>query len=588
MSLRLQSSRFEQRTLCYSFAMNKCVTASGLALLVLLLAGCNQNAAIDDAPSPAQRWNLPEVVYTEDGMPDPSILAPVQILHRGNGTQPQGLDPHITEGVPSTHVQRDLFESLAVRSADGRIIPGAAERWEVSEDGLTWTFYLRPEARWSNGEAITSSDWVYSLRRAVTPATGSRTSILLKPIKHAEPIISGQMAPEQLGVRAIDDYTLELMLEAPNPLFIEVLSHSVSYPVHQATVEAHGDRWARPGVMVSNGAYQLSELAMQSHIRLVRNPYFRENDRVIIDEVYYYPTEDLAAAVLRYRAGEIDWTYEVPNTQFNWIEANLADELFITDWFGTYYFGFNTLREPFDDPRVTKALSLAIDREIITTKLRRFGEQPSFSFTPPGLDGYDPPQPAWASWTQAQREQHALELLAEAGYGPDNPLSLEIRYNTHEDHKRVSLAIAAMWENTLGVRASLINEEFRVFLATRRARAITEVFRAGWIGNYLDPMYFLELFHSDNQQNDVGFFNEKYDALLAQAARTPDREDRFAVLNQAEQILLETQPFAPVYTYVTRRLVKPYVRGWESNLVDQHPTRYMFLLRQDPIEEVGG
>ncbi|MFW5816614.1 MAG: peptide ABC transporter substrate-binding protein, partial [Wenzhouxiangella sp.] len=494
----------------------------------------------------------------------------------------------ITEGVPSTHVQRDLFESLVVRSPDGRIIPGAAGRWEVSEDGLTWTFFLREDARWSNGDALTANDWLFSLRRAVDPTTGSRTSILLKPIRNAEPIIGGEMAPEALGVRVIDDYTLELTLEAPNPLLVEVLSHSVAYPIHRATVEAHGDRWARPGTMVSNGPYQLAELAMQSHIRLVRNPYFRENDRVIIDEVYYYPTEDLAAELLRYRAGEIDWTYEVPNTQFNWIEANLADELVISDWFGTYYFGFNTLRKPFDDPRVTTALSLAIDRGIITTKLRRFGEQPSFSFTPPGLDGYDPPQPEWASWTQQQREDHARALLAEAGFGPDNPLELEIRYNTHEDHKRVSLAIAAMWEQVLGVRASLINEEFRVFLATRRARAITEVFRAGWIGNYLDPMYFLELFHSNNQQNDIGFFSAEYDALLARAARTPDRAERFAVLQEAERLLLETQPFAPIYTYVTRRLIKPYVRGWEPNLVDQHPTRYMFILRQDPVEEGAG
>ena len=562
--------------------MRDSIKTSGLVLLVVFLAACG-NQASEDAQEPAVRWNLPEVVLTEDGLPDPSILAPVQVLHRGNGTQPQGLDPHITEGVPSTHVQRDLFESLVVRGPDGRIIPGAAEGWETSGDGLTWTFFLRPDVRWSNGDYLTAEDWLYSLRRAVDPATGSRTSILLKPIRNAEPIIAGEMDPEQLGVRIIDEHTLEITLEAPNPLLVEVLSHSVAYPIHRATVEAHGDRWARPGTMVSNGAYQLEELAMQSHIKLVRNPYFRENDRVIIDEVFFYPTEDLAAELMRYRAGEIDWTYEVPNTQFNWIEANLSDELHISDWFGTYYFGFNTMREPYDDPRVTKALSLAIDRTIITTKLRRFGEQPSFSFTPPGLDGYDPPQPEWASWTQQQREERARELMAEAGYGPDNPLTLEIRYNTHEDHKRVSLAIAAMWEQVLGVRASLINEEFRVFLATRRARAITEVFRAGWIGNYLDPMYFLELFHSDNQQNDVGFFNDEYDALLARAARTADRAERFATLKQAERILLETQPFAPIYTYVTRRVVKPYVRGWQSNIVDQHPTRYMYILRQDPV-----
>lgn len=564
--------------------MRYLVTALALPLILPLLAACSSAQQGPDGES-ASRWNLPEVVYTENGLPDPSILAPVQILHRGNGTQPEGLDPHVTEGVPSSTVQRDLFEGLVVRAADGNIIPGAAEGWDISEDGLTWTFFLRENARWSNGETMTAEDWLFSLRRAVDPATGSRFSILLNPILNAEDIIAGRTPPEELGVRVVDALTLELRLKAPNPLLAEVLTHNIAYPVHRATVEAHGDRWARPGNMVSNGAFQLEELAMQSHIRLVRNPYFWGNDRVILDEVFFYPTEDLSAELMRYRAGELDWTYEVPNTQFNWIQANLADELVVFDWFGTYYFGFNTTREPFDDPRVTKALSLAIDREIITGKLTRFGQQPYFAFTPPGVPGYTPPQPEWASWTQAEREDYARALFAEAGFGPDNPLRLEIRYNTHEDHRRISLAIAAMWEQTLGVRASLINQEFRVFLSTRRARAVTEVFRGGWIGNYLDPMYFLELFHSTNPQNDIGFFNEDYDALLAQAARTADRDERFALLAEAEALLLETQPFAPIYTYVVARLIKPYVRGWEPNVVDQHASRWMYILRQDPLDE---
>lgn len=555
-----------------------CLAALAL-LLPGLLAGCRQHTD-DDLPAPA-RWQLPEVVYTEEGRPHPSILAPVQVLHRGNGTQPEGLDPHITEGVPSSTVQRDLFEGLVARAADGSLIPGGAERWETSEDGLTWTFHLRAAARWSNGDPVTAEDWLYSFRRVVDPATGSRFSILLNPILNAEDIIAGRRPPEDLGVQVIDPLTLRLTLKAPNPLLPEVLTHNVALPVHRATVEAHGDRWARPGAMVSNGPFKLAELAMQSHIRLVRNPYFWDNDNVILDEVFFYPTEDLVAELMRYRAGELDWTNQVPATQFDWIKANLADELEVNDWFGTYYFGFNTTRPPFDDPRVTKALSLAIDREIITDRITRFGQRPTFAFTPPGVPGYEPPQPEWAHWTQAEREDHARALLREAGFGPDNPLRVEIRYNTHEDHRRISLAIAAMWYQTLGVSASLINEEFRVFLNTRRMRAVTEVFRAGWIGNYLDPMYFLELFHSTNPQNDIGFFNAEYDALLARAARTADREERMALLQEAERLLLKTQPIMPLYTYVAPRLVKPYVRGWQPNMLDQHPSRWMYLLRRD-------
>jgi len=558
--------------------------ALAIPFLVLMTACSGDRDDAGDGPPPT-RWNLPEVVFTEDGRPDPSILAPVQILHRGNGTQPQGLDPHVTEGVPSSNIQRDLFEGLIARAADSSIIPGVAERWEISEDGLVWTFFLREDARWSNGEQMTAEDWLFSFRRIVDPATGSRFAILLNPILHSEDIIAGRRPPEDLGVRVIDDFTLEINLEAPNPLFQEVLTHSLASPVHRATVEAHGDRWARPGNMVSNGPYMLEELAMQSHIRLVRNPYYWDNERVIIDEVFFYPTEDLSAELMRYRAGELSWTYEVPNTQFNWLKTNLPDELKVSDWLGIYYFGFNTTREPFNDPRVTQALSLAIDREIITEKLTRFGQRPAFAFTPQGIPGYDPPSPEWAYWTQEERNEHARALLAEAGFGPDNPLRLEIRYNTHEDHRRISLAIGAMWQQTLGVYATLINEEFRVFLANRRQRVVTEVFRSGWIGNYLDPMYFLELFFSENPQNDVGFFSEEYDRLLFRAARAADLEERLALLREAETLLLATQPFAPIYTYVAVRLVKPYVRGWVPNALDQHPTRYMFLLRQDSLQQ---
>lgn len=554
----------------------------GLLLLALLvLSGCAQRDATPRNEQP--RWNLPELRLTPDGRPDPAILAPVQVLRRGNGSQPQGLDPHRTEGVPDANVQRDLFESLVVEAPDGTPIPGNARHWEISEDGLVYTFHLRPEARWSNGDPVTAEDWLFSLRRAVDPATGSKYSMMLRPILNTEAIVAGMLPPEALGVEAVDRHTLRITLKAPTPYFLGVLSHNIAYPVHPPTVLAHGDGWARPGVMVSNGPYRLEELVMQSHIRLVRNSEFWDDANTIIDEVWFYPIEDQSAELMRYRAGELDWTYEVPNSQFNWIKANLAEELVISDYFGIYYFGFNTTRAPFDDPRVTNALSMAIDREIITSKLTRFGEQPSFAFVPPGVPGYEPQQPEWAHWSQEQRNARARELLAEAGFGPDNPLRLEIRYNTHENHKRVSLGIAAMWQQALGVRATLINEEFRVFLANRRQRQVTQVFRAGWIGDYLDPFTFLELFDSRNPQNDVGFFNAEFDALLARAAFTADADERFRTLEQAERLLLHDQPVAPIYTYVTKRLVKPYVRGWQNNPLDHHATRWMYLLRQDPV-----
>jgi oligopeptide transport system substrate-binding protein len=556
-------------------------------LVVLMLPGWWLSVGCGrEGPAPGMevrsRWNLPEVIYTAEGRPDPSILAPIQILHRGNGAQPQGLDPHLTEGVPSANIQRDLFESLVVEAADGSLVPGNAERWDVSEDGLVYIFHLRRNARWSNGDPVTAGDWVFSLRRAVTPATGSKYSMILSPILNAEEVIAGRLDPTELGVEEVDRHTLRIELKAPTPYFLGLLTHNASYPVHEPSIRRHGDAYGRVGNLVSNGPYQLRELVMQSHIRLVRNPYFWDDANTIIDEVFHYPIEDQSAELMRYRAGELDWTYEVPNAQFNWIARNLPDELVVSDYFGIYYFGFNTTRPPFDDPRVRTALSMAVDRDIITGKLTRFGEVPSYAFVPPGIEGYTPQEPEWAHWTQEQRVARARELMAEAGYTGENPLRLEIRYNTHQNHKKISLGIAAMWQNALGVHSSLINEEFRVFLATRRNRVVTEVFRAGWIGDYLDPYTFLDLMHSENPQNDVGFFHLEFDALLAKAAMTADAENRFRLLEQAESLMLSEQPVIPIYTYVSKRLVKPYVRGWKSNPLDHHPTRYMYLLRREP------
>jgi oligopeptide transport system substrate-binding protein len=546
--------------------------------LPLLISGCGGNDGPRDGVS-TTRWNLPELRFTPEGRPDPAILAPVQILHRGNGAQPQGLDPHLTEGVPSANVQRDLFESLVVEAPDGSLVPGNAERWDLSEDGTVYTFHLRRNARWSNGDPVTAADWVFSLRRAVTPATGSKYSMILAPIRNAEEIIAGRLEPSELGVDAVDRHTLRITLKAPTAFFLGLLAHNTAYPVHEPSVRRHGDAYGRVGNLVSNGPYQLSELVMQSHIRLVRNPMFWDDANTIIDEVFYYPIEDQSAELMRYRAGELDWTYEVPNANFNWIERNLSDELVVSDYFGIYYFGFNTTRPPFDDPRVRTALSMAIDRDIVTGKLTRFGEIPAYAFVPPGIEGYTPQAPAWAAWPHPQRVDRARELMAEAGYPPENPLRLEIRYNTHQNHKKIALGIAAMWQQALGVRASLINEEFRVFLATRRNRVVTEVFRSGWIGDYLDPLTFLDLMHSDNPQNDVGFFNARFDGLLAEASMTVEQGRRLQLLEQAEALMLAEQPVAPIYSYVSKRLVKPYVRGWQPNPLDHHPTRYLYLLR---------
>ncbi len=311
-----------------------------------------------------------------------------------------------------------------------------------------------------------------------------------------------------------------------------------------------------------------------------RNPLYWDADRVILERVIYYPYEDLSTQVKQYRSGALHWTYEVPNNQFRWLQEHYPEELVVSPWLGSYYFGFNLTREPFiESPDLRLALSMAVDRELLTEKITQFGEQPSYTLVPPGIGEYESPQPEWAAWTQRERNDEARRLYRLAGYSEDRPLRIEIRYNTSDNHKKLALAIASIWKQELGVQATLINEEWKVFLQNRAQKVLTQVFRAGWIGDYSDPYSFLELFRSGHGQNDSGYGNDLYDQLLTEIAgeRIPARRRR--LMQEAERILLAETPIIPVYTYVTKRLVDPRVKGWQNNVMDHHYSKHMYLLR---------
>ena len=502
-----------------------------------------------------------------------------QVLRRGNGAEPQSLDPHKTEGVPEAHLLRDLFEGLTIERPDNTTGPGAAESWEISDDGLVYTFRLREDARWSNGDPVTAADFEYGLRRSVDPRTLSNYGIMLRPIVNAAEVIAGELPPDALGVEATGEHTLEIRLHHPAPYFLGVLSHSAAYPVHRATVERHdGERWARPGRMVSNGAYRLEEWTPQSHIKLLRNEHHWDNDNTSIDEVWFYPIENQSTELQRYRANELDMTYEIPYRQLRWIRENLSDELKVHDYLGTYYYGLNVTREPFvDNVKLRRALALAINRERITEQVTAAGELPAYGWVPE-VQNYTQQQPEWATWTQAEREAEARRLYEAAGYSPDEPLRLQILYNTHENHRTIAVAISSMWNEVLGVRTDLVNEEWRVYLETRRSKETTQVFRAGWIGDYNDAFTFAELMHSQSAMNDSGWVNADYDALLERAGNEPDIERRAAYLEQAERVLLDEMPLIPIYFYVTTRLVKPWVGGYDPNNMDHVYTRDLYVL----------
>jgi len=353
----------------------------------------------------------------------------------------------------------------------------------------------------------------------------------------------------------------------------------MAYPVHRASLEAHGDAFTRPGNLVGNGAFKLDDWVVQSHVKVVRNPYYWDNANNKLDEVWFYATEDQTAELQRFRAQELDITEIIPAAQIGFIRENLADELVIAPYLGSYYYGFNVTRPPFkDNPKLRRALALAVNRDIITKQVLNLGQISAYGFVPP-ITGYTQQQMPEASWTQEQREAEAKRLYVEAGYGPDKPLRTEIMYNTQEDHRRIAVAIASMWKQVLGVEAEILNQEWKVFIDTRNQKRDTQVYRQGWIGDYNDPFTFLEILRSTAGQNDTGYNNPEYDRLVAASQRALNPQERMDLMQQAERVMLADMPILPLYIYVRPRLVQPWVGGYDSNIMDHHRHKDMYVLK---------
>jgi len=501
------------------------------------------------------------------------------VLRLGNGPEPETLDPHRAEGVSTANILRDLYEGLTSVSPDGKPVAAAAASWEVDAEGRVYTFHLRPQARWSNGDALTAEDFAGGLRRSVDPATGSRYAQLLSPIDNADAVSAGRMPPERLGVEAVDAQTLRIQLHDPAPYFPALLAHPACFPVHRPSLRRYGRDFARPGRLVGNGAYRLDSWVVQSQVTLLRNPQYWDDAHTAIDRVIYYPTEDLAAELKRYRAGELDASYAIPMSQARWVRELLGAELHLAPYLGAFWYGYNLTRPPFQSsPGLRQALSLAVDREVIANKLLQGAALPAYGFVPPGTWNYTPQQPEWAGWSRERRLAEARRLYAAAGYSDAHPLEVELRYNTSEDHRRVAIVIAAMWKQNLGVRTRLVNEEWKVFLQSRRARAVTEVFRGGWIGDYDDAGAFLNILRSFDGKNDEGYASPQYDALLARAQAEADPARRRGLLEQAESLMLGDMPVLPIYYYESKHLVKPWVAGWHDNALDLHYSKDLRVL----------
>ena len=501
---------------------------------------------------------------------------PVELV-RGNNAEPESLDPHRARSEPALNVLRDLYEGLTTLGPDGEVVPGVARTWSTSDDGLTWRFELDPESRWSDGRVLAAEDFAWAFRRLSDPQTGSPWALLLSPVAGVEAAVAGRAEPAAIGVAAEGPQRLVLRLSRPAPWLPAALAHPAASPLRRDVLERQDA--AREARHVGNGAFRLAQWAVGSHLLLERNPHYARNAANALDQVRYLPIADHAAELSRYRAGELDMTYTVPVSRVEWLKEHLPEEFRISPYLAVYFYGFNTRRPPLDDPRVRRALSLAVDRELIAARVLGGGERPACSLVPPEVSGYAPPRGADCRSDHDETLAQARRLLAEAGYGPERPLTLQIRYNTGELHERIAVAIGALWEDQLGVTTKLVQEEFRVLLDRVRAGQATQVWRASWIADYDDPVSFLAILAGNSPVNGTGWSDPEYDRLLADAAQAREPEGRMALLAAAEARALAAAPVMPLYFYVSKKLVKPWVRGVTDNPLNVHPSRYISLCR---------
>jgi ABC-type oligopeptide transport system substrate-binding subunit len=489
------------------------------------------------------------------------------VLRITNLAEPETLDPHKTTLQQQINITRNLFEGLVVLDPKGNLAPGVAESWTASEDGLLYRFKLRADTKWSNGDPVTASDFVFSFRRMEDPRTVAREAEVLYPIKNAEEVNTGKLDVTALGVAAPDERIVEITLKAPTPYFLRLLVMEQAMPVHEKTVR-FGEDWVRPGKIVSNGAYMLEDWKPYSHIRLVKNPNYWNAGKVAIDAVVFDPTESLATVLKRYRAGEFDIIINgLPNDQLGWLKQNMPKELHLAPLAAVIYYVFNTTRPPFNDQRVRQALAMAVNREVLVEKVTRGGELPAYGHVPDGITNYISQKVSWAKMSQADRDAAAIKLMSEAGYGLRKPLNVRLTYVTSENRKQIAIAIAAMWKR-LGVNVELANTEQRVHEANLR-RGDFEVGHAAWIADYNDAQDFL--FHwqtSTKEYNYARFSNPDYDRLMDAASVTGDESKRAQLLGRAEQVLLRELPVLPIYFNIARNLVSTRVKGWEDNLMN--------------------
>lgn len=499
------------------------------------------------------------------------------ILLLGNGTEPKTLDPGLVSGVPERDIVGALFEGLVIIDPDdpSSVLPGVAESWEANEDFTTWTFQLRKDAKWSNGDPVTSADFVYGWRRALTPALGFEQVEMLYPVRGAEAFNRDDAGWDQVGVETPDPQTLVVHMENSTPSFLQLALTFPYAPIHRATVEASGDMadrsspWTVPGKLVGNGPFMLSRWETNQILEVTGNPHYWDADNVALKAIRFFPIENDSTEEKAFLSGRLHVTRTIPTDKL----PSYADDprLRIDPMAGTYFYVLNTRRPPLDDPRVRRALSLAIDRKAIVERVTQGGQIPAGGIVPAAFaDMETVPAPK-------VDPARARALLTEAGY-PDGKgfPKFEVLLNTGEGHRKIAQAIQAMWKDNLGIDVGLYNQEWKVYLDTRANRDF-DIARLGWVAPYLDPVAMLENSLTGSPNNDAGWSNATFDALIAQSRRTANEEERLRLLEQADRLLAREVPIIPIYYYTTPILIDSRVKGWNPHPRASHPYKFVSL-----------
>jgi oligopeptide transport system substrate-binding protein len=528
----------------------------GLLLGGLLLAGCGK------------------------ALPDADEGASTGVLLMGNGAEPKTLDPQRATGVTENKIISSLIEGLiAYHPTDDNLPePGVAERWEPNADASEWTFYLRADAAWSNGDPVTAQDFVYSYQRMLDPAWPGEYGQMLYVLKNARAYKEGNLEDfSEVGVKALDERTLRLELVGPTPYFLNMLKHYSWFPVHPPTIEAHGgpldlaEDWTLPANFVGNGPFVLTEWLPNQYIKVDKSPTYWDRSQMRLESIYFFPIEDDNTERRMFDSGLLHLTSTVPTNDIPVLRETQPDIIKIDDYLGTYFFRFNVTRPPLDNPLVREALTFAIDRQQLVDKVTLGDQKPAHAYVPAGFNGY--PSPDRIGFDP----ERARARLAEAGYpGGEGFPTLYLLFNTSEGHRKIAEAIVAMWNEVLGINMQLENKEWKVYLDAQ-SNLNYDVSRSGWIGDYMDPITFLEMFTTGNGNNDTGWSNPRYDSLIEQAYRSTTEEEHFRLLLEAESILLDELPVAPLYWYTRIYLKDPRLRGWEPKLLDNHLYKTLYF-----------